>query len=495
MNKKKILFLYSGTENLGIQAISAYLKSKGHKVELLMDPALFSGYVVYNNRYLAKIFDSKSEKKLRIAIEKSCPDLIGFSVFTGNYIWALKWAKISKQIHPHVPIVFGGIHPTVVPDEVIRHDSVDAVVVGEGENALDEILSGLDRGPIPQGVRNTVVKVDGKILRNPVRPYIRDLDAYPFFDKQLFYDKIPGLEECYYTMTSRGCPYRCTYCTNSVFHNIYNFEKNHVRRKSVDNVIEELKIVKKRGRAKKIFFGDDIFIFDKKWLEEFATKYKKEIGISFWCTTHPRFINEQIVKLLKKAGCWFATMGVQSGSPRIRREVFHRLESNSSIIRASRLIKESGIILGLDNIFGAPSEKENDLIESLELYQKIKPHRIHTFWLTYFPKVEILEKALEEKIITLEEMEELEKGYVGQYDFGGSLKSNIKIYLKYEFIYHFLSLVGYKNSVKDFFLRNNYLIPANGFINKALIILNALKNHDAKLFYLIKILFLKRKMP
>lgn len=491
----KTLFLYLGTENLGIQTISSYLKSKGHEVELLMDPSVFSGSMVYENRLLAKLFDSRSDEVLKEAIARSSPDIIGFSVFTGNYIWALKWASICKEIFPLVPIVFGGIHPTSLPEEVIQHRSVDVVVIGEGEEAMEEILSSVNRDRIPPDIRNTVVKVNGTISKNPIRPYIRDLDAYPYLDKQLFYDKIPDLEECYLTVTSRGCPFRCTYCANNIFHNVYDFEKNHIRRRSVDNVIGELKRVKVRGRAKKIFFGDDVFIFNKKWLEEFAAKYKKEIGLPFWCTVYPSVVDEDIVRMLKHAGCWLVTMGVQSGSPRIRKNIFHRMETNDSILKASRLIKESGISLGIDNIFGAPSEKEEDLIESVELYQRIKPHRVHTFWLTYFPQTDILKYALAEGEITEKEIDMLKGGHVGQFDFGGSVKSNIGMYLKFEFLHHLLSLFGYNDAIKKFFLKRRYLLLANAAVNKILITLAAIKNRDTKFFYLIKSIFFKRNVP
>lgn len=495
MRQKKVLFLYLGTESLAIEALSAYLKSKGHAVEFLMDPALFSGWVLYNNKLLEKLFDSRGERKLKNSIAKSNPDLIGFSVFTGNYIWALKWAKICKELFPRVPVIFGGIHPTSVPEEVIRQEVVDIVVVGEGEGPVEEMLRMIDGNSIPLNIMNTVVKDNGKIISNPIRPYVRNLDAYPFFDKQLFYDKIPGLEECYLTMTGRGCHFSCTYCGNSIVHKVYNFEKNHVRMRSVDNVLEELKIVKKRGKTKQIFFCNDVFIFSKKWLEEFTPKYKKEIGIPFWCTVHPAFVDKDIVKLLKEAGCWLVTMGVQSGSPRIRRNIFRRLETNESIMRASELIRKSGIKLGLDNIFGAPTEKEEDLMEALNLYQATKPERIHTFWLTYFPKTDILEKAVQEGNITAGEISNLEQGHISQFDFGGAVKFNVKMYLKYEFLYHFLSLFGYNDRIKRICLKMKYFIPANHVVNKALIILNAVKNRDTKFFYLVKTLFLRRNVP
>lgn len=493
---KKILFLYLGTENLGIEALSAYLKTKGHRVELLMDPALFSGSVVCNNAFLARVFDSKNEKKLRKAIANSSPDIIGFSVFTGSYLWALKWAKICKEIYPGIPIILGGIHPTSVPEEVIEHDFIDAVVVGEGEDAMAELVAGAEGGKLPTNIMNTIVRGEGGLVRNPIRPYIRDLDSYPFLDKNLFYSKIPGLEECYLVITSRGCPFRCTYCANNIFHNaVYAFERNHVRRRSVDKVIEELKIVKKSGKAKKIFFGDDLFIFNKKWLEEFSAKYKKEIGLPFWCSAYPTVVDKDIVRLLKEAGCWLITMGVQSGSSRIRRDIFNRMEDNNTIVKASQLIKESGIILALDNIFGAPTEKEEDLLQGLELYHTVKPQRIHTFWLTYFPATNILKNALAEGDLTPRDVEEIKKGIVGQFDFGGSVKRDVGMYLRYEFLYQILPLFGYNDRVKRFLLKIKRYVPASAMVNKLLIILNAFKNKDTKFFYIIKTLFYRRNVP
>ena len=495
MKNKKILFLYLGAENLGIQALSSCLKREGHEVELLMDPAIFSGSMVHDNKLLSRVFDSGSDDKFKKAIIRSNPDIIGFSVFTGNYIWALKWAGVCKEIFPNVPIVFGGIHPTSLPDQVMRNTFVDMVVVGEGEDALLEVLSGLNGSRLPSDVLNTVVRANSGIVKNPIRPYIRNLDAYPLLDKQLFYDKIPDLEECYLTITSRGCPFICTYCVNNVFHDVYDFEKNHIRKRGADSVIEELIIVKKRGKAKKIFFGDDVFIFNKGWLEDFTKKYKKEIGLPFWCTAYPTIVDKDIIKLLKEAGCWLITMGVQSGSPRIRQGVFKRIETNESIIKASSIIKGSGIILGLDNIFGAPSEKESDLIESMELYSNIKPQRIHTFWLTYFPRTSILLKAVEVGDLNQDDVCKIENGYVGQFDFGGMVKSNVRMYLKYEFMYHFLSLVGYNDVVKRFFLKWKRFVPASSVFNKALIVLNAIKDGDTKFFYLLRSMLFKRNVP
>ena len=138
----KVLFIYNGAENIGIEYLSSYLKSKGHKTRLLFDPAVFSGNQLIDNKLLAKIF-SVDELIVKKAILYK-PDIIAFSTFTGNYQWCLKMANdIKKQ--STIPIVFGGVHTTAVPQEVLKNSCVDYVMIGEAEEALIELMENLGR--------------------------------------------------------------------------------------------------------------------------------------------------------------------------------------------------------------------------------------------------------------------------------------------------------------------------------------------------------------
>ena len=174
--------------------------------------------------------------------------------------------------------------------------------------------------------------------------------------------------------------------------------KQHVRKRSVGNVIEELKIVKERGKAKLILFNDEVFTSSMKWLEEFSERYPSEVGIPYFCSVHPGTIKKKTAELLKKSGCRSLAIGVQSGSERIRKEIFNRHISNKQIIEAISYLKEAGILVYLDNIFGAPTENEADLEECVKLYLKLRPDRIQTHRLTYFPGTEIISLRFERKL-------------------------------------------------------------------------------------------------
>ncbi|MDD4979773.1 MAG: radical SAM protein [Candidatus Omnitrophica bacterium] len=492
-----IMFVQNGTEHLGIEALSSWLKKNNHKVDLAFDPGIFSGYAFLNNKRLASFFDPRIKKKVLQKIINDKPDIVAFSIFTGNYQWAVSIAKEIKK-HFQTLVVFGGPHATACKEIVINNDCVDIVVVGEGEDALLEIANRWDKKDIPENIQNTVIKKDGKTIINPIRPYIKDLDSYPFFDKQLFYDKVPQWEEAYLTMTSRGCTYNCAYCTNSMFQSVYNFEKMHVRRRSVENVIEELKVFKKRGIAKKIFFGDDVFIFNKDgWFEKFAERYKREINIPYWCCVHALSVKPDIVRLLKESGCLMVTMGIQSGSGRIRNDILERKESLEKIIEVSELIKKYGILLSVDNIFGSPTETPQDMLESLKLYLRIKPDRINSFWLTYFPRTKIIDYALSSKEITESEIRKIENGEVGfiSMSYRGMVKKNVDDYFLCQILFNLITL---NQKLAERAIPRMALLkkmPGKEFINAVFILLNVIKIRDFKFFNLFKYIFSKKKVP
>ena len=333
----KILFIYSKYENLGIEYLSSYLKSKGHEVKLLFDPDIFSGERptnILNNKFLEKLFNID-----KIIIKKAIdykPDLIAFSTYTGNYRWCLKMAESIKQI-TNIPIVFGGVHTSAVPERVISNLFVDFAIVGEGEFAMLDLLDHLKNNKSIKDMFNTpnlCFKYQDSFHINKPRPYIRDLDSLPFPDKLLFFEKAPSMETIYLITTSRGCPYDCTYCSNNMYHALYACEKQHIRQRSVDNVIEELSYIKKRGRMKQIHFADDVFTYSIKWLGDFISKFKSKINLPFDCSVHPLTVNKEIAHILKEGGCSYVLMGVQSWSERIRKEIFNRRYTNERIIEA-----------------------------------------------------------------------------------------------------------------------------------------------------------------
>lgn len=489
----KVLFVYSGYENLGIEYLSSFLKANGHETSLLFDPAIFSGDMLMNSKVLGKLF-SLDKKIIKKAISSS-PDLIAFSAYTGNYRWCLKLAEAIKTLSK-VPIVFGGIHPTAVPHEVLKNECVDYIVVGEGEHALLELveyMKGKSEKDLSD-IQNLGYKRENKLCINPCRGYIRALDDIPFPDKELFYNKVPLLQEGYLIGTSRGCPFDCTYCSNNMFRNIYCNEFNHLRRRSPQNVIGELKLAKSKWDIKIVTFVDDVMTFSKKWLEEFIPLYKKEIGIPFFCSVHPNTITKEIASLLKEGGCSIITMGVQSGSERIRKEIFTRHTTNDKILASINDLKEEGMTISLDNIFGAPTETEEDLKLGLDLYNKAKPDRMFTFWLTYYPNTKIISIAKEHGCISQEEIDNINKGIISQHTHSGGSVKNKKMYLKYAILFQLRCL--FKNDkAYNFFSSLLPYMPFKFVLIRLIMFLNALKNNDIRSLMALKYVWANKQVP
>jgi radical SAM superfamily enzyme YgiQ (UPF0313 family) len=254
-------------------------------------------------------------------------------------------------------------------------------------------------------------------------------------------------------------------------------------------------MAKKRWKPKLINFADDVFSSSKAWLEEFIPLYKSKINIPFSCSVHPNTITKEIAGLLKKGGCWLVTMGVQSGSERIRTEIFHRYGTNERIISSINNIKEAGIKISVDNIFGAPSETEADLEEGLKLYNMTKPDRILTFWLTFYPNTLIIRIASDRKELSMNTVKKINRGIVGFTHDGGTVSRKKKrIYQKYAILFNLRCLIQ-NDRIYNFMSRILIHMPLKSMLINMIILLNAFKNRDVKAFYLIKYLWAKKNIP
>jgi radical SAM superfamily enzyme YgiQ (UPF0313 family) len=432
----KVLFLYNRFENLGIEILSSVLKKEGHIVKLAFDPQLFNdGYL--NMPFLSKRYNFTF--KILEGIKKFMPDLICFSVITDNYQWALKLARIIKK-NFEIPIIFGGIHATSVPEEVISHDFIDFAIMGEGEEALVELVKCLEKNKDYTRIKNLVFRKNNKIIKNEVRNLIEDLDSLPFPDKEIFYNFIPFAKKTYSIMAGRGCPFSCTYCFNNMYKKIYHNKGLYLRKRSVDNVIKELKIRKEKYNYNFVSIQDDVFMTDDKWLSEFCDKYAKEIRVPFRCIGHVNCINEGNIRMLKRAGCKIIQIGIQTTSDYTRKNIINRYENNGIIRKASRIIKENGITLEIDHIIGFPYEVEKDQIEAAKFYNEIRPDIINCYWLKCFPKTDIILHMINDKKLNEKDVEAIEKGLEKSYICGGSVK-NIKEMKKFFSLFNMIPVL------------------------------------------------------
>lgn len=408
----RVVFVALGQEQLGISILSAVLRRAGHETALVFNPALFHDRYYFDVPVLRDVFDRTS----RVVEEAAAlePDLLAFSVLTPTYQWCL---DVARRVKAKVgcPVIFGGVHPSAVPEVCLEESAVDYVCVGEGEHAivaLADALAAIKGEGRPQTpIANLWWRdEEGEVVRGPNAAFTQDLDALPFWDKELWEDAL-DVGAYYLTMSSRGCPYRCTFCFNNFFARLPGKGGGkYVRQRSVEHQMEELRRAHARYNLRYIEFTDDIFTVDKEWIKAFTTAYKREIGVPFQCLVHPRFIDRDMAGWLKDAGCVHVQMGVQSVDEEYKRKTLLRMEKDDHLRKALAALRDAGLGVKLDHILGLPGEPRSAQREARDLYVEYQPRRIQTFWLTYVPGIDLTKQALESGALSQTDVDEINRG-------------------------------------------------------------------------------------
>lgn len=318
-------------------------------------------------------------------------DLVGFTATTGFHLRYLALAKSLKRSLPSVTVVMGGAHPTFFPEVIESTEALDAVCIGEGEEAFVEFLDALERDRDPTKTRNFWVRLPGnRIARNPLRPRVENLDSLPFPDRTLWhpYSKRMTLKTPF-VMAARGCPYRCSYCFNHAYNRLYDFDARMIRRRSVHNVIAELRDLKAAYPVELVVFQDDIFILDPEWVAEFSRRYRAEIALPFHCHLRANLVTREIVTALADAGCVSIKMAIESGDDDIRNTLLKRGMSREQIVSATTLVRDAGIVLVTQNILGNPGETIQQAMETLRLNIQCKPSYAFATLLQPYPRTQI----------------------------------------------------------------------------------------------------------
>ncbi len=402
----KIAFAYPAFESLALEYLSAVAKSKGHEIAMVFDPRLFDDSFV-TVPSLAKFFSRRKKVAEEVAAQK--PDLVVFSVVTPDYPWFIEIGRMIRE-RTDAPFIAGNIHVTSAPEEVLKLGFMNAVVRGEGEHAFADILDSLERdGKIDPEIQNVGTLENGKARLSPLRPLIQDLDTLPFPDKTLYENTPMRVSEVYTIMATRGCPYQCTFCNNSLMKKLYGV-KGYVRSRSVGNVMEELAAAKQKYSPRCINFYDEVFGTSKKWLGEFVDKYTPAIGLPYIACTNPNIVDEEYAELLRRSGCRKVDIGVQTVNEEKRATIYNRRESNERIRNAFSILKSKKIVVAAENIINFPGETESDLKEMTLFYNETRPDILKIFWLRYFPGTEIVNIAVEKGVLNAEAVEKINAG-------------------------------------------------------------------------------------
>ncbi len=390
----KVLFIYpddgfTGKNRFhrGVAQLSACLKKENFDVSLLH----LSDETIPPDLFLEKV---KAEK----------PDMIAYSSITTQYPAVKRFAGLTADLGIHT--IYGGMHPTIASQQALETKGIDAICVGEGDEAIVEYASAFERGVGMAEVRNFWVKHNGKLLRNPIRPLVEDLDKLPFPDFELFhYEK---LDEYVYlksafVMCSRGCLFNCSYCCNHQLREMYPNRKKYLRFRSVESVIAEIESLRKRYPGiEKIRFGDDTLAQDKQWFKDLVDEYKSRVNLPFSTNDRVNNITEETVALYKDAGCFCVDIGIESGNDYIRNKLFDRHVSKEKTVKAFRLMEKNGIQTGSFNIIGAPGETVSTILETIKLNAVCRPTTCINSYLFPFPGSRIRAICAEQGLELLE---------------------------------------------------------------------------------------------
>ena len=336
----KILFVINEIEfadHIAISYLSAIAKELDHSTYIC---------ILTDNNLINKIKEIK-------------PDVVAYSVNITGYKNIIKQHKIAKQKFNFISIM-GGPQSTFYPETFIE-SGMDVYCVGEGEYAFRDFLIKIENKEFFDNIENLITKK----RKNDIRYLIENLDELPEADRDLIFSNTylkDSSKKTFYA--TRGCPYNCNYCCNYYYNNLYRGKGSVIRRFSVERLIKEIENVKLKYRMDFVKFGDDIFILKAdKWLEEFAEKYKKRINIPFNCYLRFDIVNDDVLKLLKKAGCYSVHLSVDSISPYLRENILNRkMKKNINIEEKLRKIREYGINTWVNYMLGIPgSTIENDL--------------------------------------------------------------------------------------------------------------------------------------
>lgn len=411
-----------GAENISLQVISAMLKKHGHKVTLAYDQSLFNDMNYLSKPWLARLLDHKTTV-LHQVIE-SQPQLVGFTVMTPTYQWALNLASEIKK-YLDVPVIFGGPHPTLLPELVLRNTCVDMVCVGEGDFAMLDLCNCIESGENRTDIQNIWFKQNGGMIKNVSGKQIRNLDELPFPDKELFAPHVP-IKNSYLSVTARGCPFACTYCHLSFEAKMAKENNGHrLRERSVESVLKELSVNRKKYQFEWVDFRNNTFTANRKWVTEFCEKYPKRIGLPFKIFGHPLTIDEMIASKLKQAGCFSVQLGIESYSEQVRTSILKRHETNEEIQRCVEAMDKVGLPYSCDYILGLPTQTEEELIEAALFFISRKNcYRISPFMLEYMPKAEITEIGILHGELSEQDVRDLEEGKHSHYLSTGSIGKN-----------------------------------------------------------------------
>ncbi len=363
---------------LGIMYIASFLKSRGFDV---------------------RIWDEYKNSLFLKEVEKFQPDLIGISLLSSQLAFVKTLLPVLRQTTKAL-LTIGGIHPTVLPEATLKETGADAIVMGEGELTMLDLAQRCKDNSW-RNIPGIAYLDNGQLVQTPKRDLIPDLDVLPFPDYgMLKLDKVfipPGtirghfLSATAHISTSRGCPNRCIYC------NCPTIFGNRVRQRSVENVVAEIRELKRRFPVVEgVWFVDDTFTTYPDWVIRFCDAMIKEglAGLKWSCQTRVSHVRSDMLKKMKEAGCVQVEYGIESGCDRVLK-VLGKNTNVEMIRKAVHLAKEAGLDVFGTFMIGNPTETVQEMEQSFAFAKSLPLDGCRFFFTTPFPGTKLYDMAVE----------------------------------------------------------------------------------------------------
>ena len=360
---------------------------------------LYIAAVLEKEGYPVRVFDLyPDDDGMLTEVAAFRPDVVGMTVLTDYWPRARRVAAFIRKEVPAATFVVGGIHVTAMPEEALAELGADIAVIGEGERTMLDLCDCLARGEPWRKVEGIQFRDDsGAFRRTAPRAFIEDLDELPFPSRHLLhfdeYMLPPGIirgwwsERSTTVITSRGCPFSCIWCAS---HCIFG---RKVRRRSVENVIQEIEHLLQRYHVDTVWFVDDTFTLYKQWVLAFCRALAdRKIRLAWGCQAHVRTADEEMLAAMKKAGCVQLDFGVESGSDRVLKAL-KKHSSADAVRKAFAIARKVGIRTMATFMFGSPEETRQDVEASMRLAREIKPDFASSFFITPYPGTELMAMA------------------------------------------------------------------------------------------------------
>lgn len=342
--------------HFGVASIGTVLKARGHEV-VTFCPTL-----------------PRPAADYAAVIAAFGPDLVAFSVMTVQWPFDSELIAELDRLRPELPVVVGGYHPSLAPDEVIAHPGVDYVIRGEGEYVLAELAERLEAGAEVASLEGVWSKLDGRVVRNPLARHIVDLDVLPDVDFSLFdIDAIlKGRAGAYPMMAGRGCPFACTYCCNPAWRCMHEDQGYTTRFRSVERVIGEMeRAVATWPEVRYFEMADEVFTLDRRWLEPFLDEYERRVRLPMSVMLRADSVDRPLLERMRRAGIFQLRFGIEHGDEEFRRRVLNRRMSNQKLVDVFAMADELGFETFGYVMVGLPHETPELAERTVELLRRI----------------------------------------------------------------------------------------------------------------------------